>query len=353
MSDFLINLALRAAGVAGIASPEIPASPLSELGDSSLKIPELVREEVASQPRAITSTEETELPVNQRPSATHRSDVSLPPQIPLEQHRAQIPLLKAQSPPERVREVLTDHREIVREAAPPTPSEVRESIREKEITREKTVEREVRIEALRPPERLATPQPSVPPTITRPEQAPIVNEIIREVVVQEPPTTQVPPRLYPGPIAAIVAPPQRPEPIAEIRPEQGPPQDRKIAFQPRVMNVAPARPAPRPDAIVARPSASNLRTPQQESNAGPAAADPVLRPAPQPEVPLTRSVAEAKGAAREKTVEVKIGSIEIRSSAPPPAPLAQAPEPAAGRVEAVEGFDAYRSVRRYSTWFRE
>ena len=85
-----------------------------------------------------------------------------------------------------------------------------------------------------------------------------------------------------------------------------------------------------------------------------AALTPKERVAPAELKPDAQQVASTplpRVAGHDKTVEVKIGSIEIRAAAPPPPP--KTPEPATHPGKPTEGFEAYRGVRQYSAWFRE
>ncbi len=348
MSNFLINLALRAAGVPNVASPDVSSLSWGEMPDPGLEIKELTQEETAPHPQVKASPQDMP-PPDPRPMASERGDVAPQSATPASQPYANAPQPQPQVTPEQVREIQTEHHEIIREIAPAPPVEVREIIREREIVREKLVEREVRAEAPQPEERsIIVPNP-IAPTPPILDLEPVSNEVIREVILQ--PSVQTPlPIITPSP--EITTPPRRSESVAELRPEEPRREDRKTSPQPRELTVPPARPAPQPEAMMN--VAPQSHTPTKEAH-GLTPNESVLRPAPL-DAPQIPSADEAKMSGRDKTardkaIEVKIGSIEIRAAAPPP--QTRAPEPAAPPGEAIEGFEAYRSVRRYSAWFRE
>ena len=349
MSNFLINLALRAAGVPNVASPDVSSLSWGEMPDPGLEIKELTQEETAPYPQVKASPQDMP-PPEPRPMASERGDVA--PQSATPTIHAPPP--QPQVTPKQVREIQTEHHEIIREIAPSPPVEVREIIHEREIVREKLVEREVRAEAPQPEERsIIVPNPIVPnpiaPTPPILDLEPVSNEVIREVVVQ--PSVQTPlPIITPSP--ETTTPPRKSESVAELQPEELRREDRKSSPQLRELRTPPARPAPQPEAMMN--VAPQSHTPTKEAPAV-TPNESVLRPAPldAPQIPSTDE-AKMSGrdkTARDKTIEVKIGSIEIRAAAP--SPQARTPEPATPPGEAIEGFEAYRSVRRYSAWFRE
>src|SRR5688572_3664252 len=145
VSDFLTNLALRAAGVLSVASPEIPAAPWSEPAEAGLEVKESVEEEPTPRSPATESREDGSRSDTRQPSAGERADVRPPSEIRGGPQKAEVPLRPAPAAPERIREVQTEHHEIVREAAPAPTIEVHETIREKEIVRETLVQRELNV----------------------------------------------------------------------------------------------------------------------------------------------------------------------------------------------------------------
>lgn len=359
MSDFLINLALRAAGVLRVASPEIPLAPWSEPPDPGLGLTELVQEEVAPRSPPPASHEGGTLPARPPLPVPERADVSAQPPIPGGQQKAHAPLRPAPPAPERIREVRTEHHEVVREAAPVPPIEVHETIREKEIVRERLVEREVNAEAPPPRPRIVAIPAAVPTTPRSLDVEPGSNEVVREVVLKAPvPMPQ--PTLSPAPPAEIVPTPRRTERVTELKPEELPGAFGKTLPRQRESPTPLAQVSPRPAVTVAKTASAEVHVPTKTASAKPLTPteqtfvvtprEPVLRPALLPDAPWGPSADRTKAPAREKAVEVKIGSIEIRTAAPSPQP--RTPEPASSS-EPLEGFEAYRSVRRYSAWSRE
>jgi hypothetical protein len=360
VSDFLTNLALRAAGVVTVASPEIPPAPWSGPPDPAGGLEELVQEEVAPLSPSTEPREDHTPPGRPRLREAERVEVAAPTPIP-DERKAQPHPRPAPTVPERIREVQTEHHGVVRESADVRPIEVHETIREKEIVREKVVERELSAEAPPPKPRIVSIPPAVPATPRRHDVEPVSNEVTREVVVKTPvPMPQ--PALLPAPPEEIVLPPRRTEPVAELTPQKPPAEDVKTLLRPRESTPPAARVAPPPPAVTvaAKTAAAEFRVPTKPAAAKPLAPsaqtpgvtpeEPVLRPAPLPEPVLGSSAERTKPPAREKAVEVRIGSIEIRTAAPVPQP--KSPEPVSSR-EPLEGFEAYRSLRRYSAWFRE
>jgi hypothetical protein len=77
---------------------------------------------------------------------------------------------------------------------------------------------------------------------------------------------------------------------------------------------------------------------------------PFLRPSPPAAVTPTPPVTAMKQPKQDRDVEVRIGTIEIRATVPSPAPPLSEPAPVLG--DPAEGLESYRSLRRYSSWFR-
>src|SRR5687767_1664148 len=185
--------------------------------DPGLEINELAQEETAPRPQVKAPPQDMP-PHGPRPMAPERADFAQQSAIPSsQQQQAKAPPPRPQVTPDQVREIQTEHHEIIREIAPAPPVEVREIIREREIVREKLVEREVRAEALQPEERTVIVPAPVQPTPHIPDPEPVSNEVIREVVLQ--PSVQTPlPTITPAP---KITPPQRKsESVAELKPEE-------------------------------------------------------------------------------------------------------------------------------------
>jgi len=375
VTDFLTNLALRAAGVTAVARPERSAPPSSETPELRLGLKESAQEEVT--PRAVPtpSREDGRRPDTRPPAAPERADLAPQVAVPERPENGQAPLRPVPAALERIREVQTEHHEIVREAAPAPPIEVHETIREKEIVRETLVERELHVEAPPPPPRVLDRPAAVPGTTRGLEVEPVSEEVVRDVVKNTPVAAR-PPTLSPAPRAHIAPAPTRTERVSELAPEPPSGRDREMLPHERSDTVPPARvtapPKPLtatppstapvtalPALVTANPASHEFQVPVKTAPLQPrlakieppvvTAKEPVLRPAPLPDAPGTFS-AERLTAPRQKAVEVTIGSIEIRTAVPSPQP--KTPEPARPH-EPIEGFDGYKSVRRYSAWFRE
>jgi hypothetical protein len=370
MSDFLVNLALRAAGIPTAAGPGVtaPRKEPAEFTPIDADLEEIEMESYA--PKAIASPrEDGGLDEYRQASASERTGaaplVTDHPATNAEAKPAPPPSIHLDSPiPERIREIPTERREIVREVSTIAPIEVRETVREREIVREKVVEREARIEAPHPKEKTIEVHPAIEPVETlKPDPGPALRDMIREVVVEKPPQFQPPaPRLTPQtPISSTASKSEAGrEPMIEAALEEErsvPPRPREITAltTPSGKHAEPP-PTPTPTPILisetdgAKPRVSPTLSPaprQAQAQESPAQAP---RPAPEPELPLANTSGASKTPKPERSVEVKIGSIEIRAAAPLPAPVA--PEPPAAPSQPVEGFEAYRSVRQYSAWFR-
>jgi hypothetical protein len=359
VSDFLTNLALRAAGVLSVASPEIPAAPWSEPAEAGLEVKESVEEEPTPRSPATESREDGRRPDPRQPSPGERADVRPPSEIRGGPQKAEVPLRPAPAAPERIREVQTEHHEIVREAAPAPTIEVHETIREKEIVRETLVQRELNVEAPPPPAKIDARPTAVPNTPRGVYVEPLSSDIVREVSMQVP--APPPPTLAPALPGEIAPTSRRTEGVTALKPQPPPPgEDWKTVPRPLENTVPPARVTPPPAPATPKRPLSEFHVPVKTAPAEPLLPrtgppvvtpdEPVLRPAPLPDAPAALSADRTTVPAREKAVEVTIGSIEIRTAAPSPQP--KPPEPAPSN-EPLEGFDAYRSVRRYSAWFRE
>jgi len=368
MSDFLVNLALRAAGIPTAAGLGVTAPRKEPAGftpiDADLKEIELG----SYAPKAIASPREDRgLDEYRQASAPERTGaaplVTDPPATNAEAKPAPPPSIHLDSPiPERILEIPTEGREIVSEVSTIAPIEVRETVREREIVREKVVEREARIEAPHSKEKTIEVHPAIEPVETpKPGPGPALRDMIREVVVEKPPQFQPPaPRLTPQtPISPTASKSEAGwGPMQEAAREE----ERSVPPRPREITALTtpsgkhAEPPPTPTPILisetegAKPRVSPTLPPaprQAQAQESPA---PAPRPAPEPELPLSNTSDASKTPKPERSVEVKIGSIEIRAAAPLPAPVA--PEPPAAPSQPVEGFEAYRSVRQYSAWFR-
>lgn len=351
MSDFLVNLALRAAGIPTVASLEVTAPWNEPLGLTPITadLEEVVEERPAPKPIA-SLRDDRGLDEHPQASSPERMDVA-PLAADSEVKPAAPPAIHLDSPvPERIREIPTERREIVREASTITPIEVRETVREREIVRERVVEREARVEAPHPKEKLIEIHPAIESLeAPKPDSEPALRDMIREVIVEKPPQLQPPaPRLA---TQTPISPTTRKsesgrEPTLEAARQEersAPPRPREIATQATPLGKQQAEPAP--------PATPTLKS--ETDGAKPHVSPtllPGLRPAPAPESPIADTSDASKTRKPERSVEVKIGSIEIRAAAPPPA--LGAPEAPETPSQPVEGFEAYRSVRQYSAWFR-
>jgi len=349
MSDFLVNLALRAAGVPAAASLKISA-PWNEpqpFRSDTPAMEETSQEQPALNPM-IAPQDARHLTTHPPTALTERTQVA-PRATETEAAPASPPAFHpVPSVPEQIREIQTEHREIVREAALVPPLEVRETVREREIVREKVVEREVRAEAPPLNERPVVVPPAIQPPIVAPHDAePTLRELIREVVVEKP-TPSPPAMLAPAAPPEVRPPLRKNEAEREPVPEMAQEKERSVPTKPRKNDALELHPA-KPSALPLPATPAQKSSVVQEERPVPPAVPPVLRPAPLP--PVANASEAAPTQKSEKQVEVKIGTIEIRAAAPPPAP--QAPEPVAARNQPVEGFDDYRAVRQYAAWFRE
>jgi hypothetical protein len=371
VSDYLTNLALRAAGVLGVASPEMAAAPGSEVPEPGLGFDESVHEEATARAHP-ASHEDRQQPDTRRPLVPERTGLAPQSAVLGGPSEAHVSPRQAPTTPGGIRDVHTEHHEIVREAAPTPTVEVHEIIREKEIVRETLIERELNIDTLPPPARVV-PRPADAPLTPRGADVEAGSSVVPDVVIAVP-LPAPPPTVFPAPPADI-APALRTERADGLTPEP-PPEERRQprphrpektvsparVTEPSVMVTAkPLSPArvTAPPLVTTRPPSAAIDVPVQSTAAEslvpntepPVVQDrePVLRPTPPNDSPVARP-AERVTAPPGKAVEVTIGSIEIRTAAP--SPPSKTPEPAPSH-EPLEGFDAYRSVRRYSAWFRE
>jgi hypothetical protein len=359
VSDFLINLALRAAGGLAVAAPERPVA------WHEPQEPGLIAEQ-ALQVEAARPAETAAPPSRERSASPAAATSPAPAPEPLEPHPAK-PVERIAQPiprppsstPERVTEIRTEHHDVVREPTAP-PIEVRETIREtqKEIVRETLIEREVKGERPLPaPVVVHAPQP---PAVVRPaELERSSKEIVHDVVLNTPTPLRpgAPPSAEPrGPLLE----PRKPERVTQVA-ARPPLSDARPPSPLAVDRPAPSRPAlpsaattPPPDAPAELRVAAQPTAPRPPAVTTPSSAatpkEPMLRPSPPPAIPIVPAAEGVRTSSREHPVEVRIGAIEIRTPAPPAPPRASEPAP---RREPIEGFERYRSVRRYSAWFRE
>jgi hypothetical protein len=223
--------------------------------------------------------------------------------------------------------------------------EVRETIHERETVLEKVVEREVRPEPPRSVDKAATPAhpaaPEAPKVEVHPARPQVLREVVHEVAAGPPPEKKLAtarPRDATAPPEETAAGKPRPEerPSPAITP--APLEERAAKAAPVLRHIEPER--PRPNQV--KPAIAPKEIPATH------ATGPHLHPAPAREPP---HAAVEKLQKRGPAVEVRIGTLEIRASAPAPPP--SAPGPVAAAEAPLEDFAAYRSVRRYSAWFRE
>jgi hypothetical protein len=366
MSDFLVNLALRGAGIPTAAGLGVTAPRKEPAGFTPIDadLEEIELESYA--PKAIASPREDRgLDEYRHVSAPERTDatplVTDPPATNAEAKPAQPRSIHLDSAiPERIREIPAERREIVREVSTIAPIEVHETVREREIVREKVVEREARIEAPNLKERTIEVHHAIEPVETpKPGSEPALRDMIREVVVEKPPQSQPPATktALQTPISLTASKSDAGESDAGREPTREAAREEERGVPPRPREIASlaaplreqAEPAPEP--IPNLKSETDVAKPHVSPTLPPATLPaPAPRPAPAPESPVAEKSDASKIRKPERSVEVKIGSIEIRTAAPPPVPVA--PEPPAAPSQPEEGFEAYRSLRQYSPWFR-
>jgi hypothetical protein len=367
MSDFLVNLALRAAGIPTVVSVEVPASwnEAPGLTPETPEIEEIDQERLARKPIASLRDDRRSYDAPQAPPPERMGVAPLaanPLATDTEAKPAPPPAIHPDpSAPERIREIQAERREIVSEASPIPPIEIRETIREREIVREKVVEREARVETPHTKEKPIDAHPAIESfAAPKPDSEPALRDMIREVIIEKPPHAQ--PQAPKPATQTPISPKTRKseagrEPAIEtslVVERIAPPRPQEIAAMttPAGKQAEPAPPAP--PAMQSRPAPPANPILRSETVREAPRVSPTLLPAPQPapapESPVAGAPEASKPRKPEKSVEVKIGSIEIRAAAPPPAPAP--PEPHAAPSQPVEGFEAYRSMRQYSAWFR-
>jgi hypothetical protein len=191
------------------------------------------------------------------------------------------------------------------------------------------------------------PQPSHPAVI-RPKQNLLRSEMIQPAAGPTPPETTRPetdagtgpvssrPTIAAAPLPAQISPPTEPaleNPVIEKA---------ASAFEPPAQQRPARVPSPRNTNVTDDPHLSNA------SPAETAKIEQLVRPAPPTWSPpvLTRPASHDGDALQERSVEVRIGTIEVRSE-PAPQPPSQHPT---SRPAAPAGFDAFHAIRNYVNW---
>ena len=345
MSTFLLNLALRGAGLAPVVA--LPAAPLS-VAPVQEEFEEVVEEQTARRTTAEDPRKEERESAQPPPDRTEHDQVQprepppaealrVPPRSPIDLPVV-LPAAPAQPPADAMRE----------EPAPAlTPGERIERVVEKT-----TVERHTERVISEPPAapQLLQPPPPQPAAVTE------IREITREVLRPAPPAPIIerpahreqpvesqavlekddaaPPVPKPKPPApAVVAP--RPDTSSPVPREQHPPEpssERLEASPPQIGRQQ--RPLLQPRTL---PDAQREQRERPMPFALPRAAPP----------PASMTPAKPPSPETEREISVHIGTIEIKAPpAPPPTPAPPASQ------QAVQDFSEYRALRSYGSWFR-